>query len=222
MSQQTIYGSVPQPRPMTIAPRRCEYVKRKRILDIIASTVLLVLLLPIFLILALLIKLTSKGPVFYSQTRVGLGGKPFRFVKFRSMFQDADKRLAELKGTNEKDGPIFKIKEDPRITPIGRFMRKFSLDELPQFIHVFTGHMSMVGPRPPLPREVEQYDDHAMQRLTVKPGITCYWQIMGRSNLTFKEWMDLDNRYIEDMSFWTDLKILLKTPRAILKGEGAY
>ncbi len=138
------------------------------------------------------------------------------------MYVDADERLASLMGNNEKDGPIFKMKNDPRITPLGRFLRKYSLDELPQLIHVCRGEMSMVGPRPPVPREVEQYDDVARERLTIKPGLTCYWQIQGRSNLTFEEWMALDHKYMQEMSFWTDVKILLQTPMAVLKGEGAY
>jgi lipopolysaccharide/colanic/teichoic acid biosynthesis glycosyltransferase len=138
------------------------------------------------------------------------------------MYVDADRRLAELMHHNEKDGPIFKIKDDPRITPIGRFLRKFSLDELPQLVHVFSGTMSLVGPRPPLSREVDHYDNFALQRLSIKPGLTCYWQILGRSDLSFDAWMELDHRYIREMSLWTDLKILLKTPLSVFKGNGAY
>ena len=138
------------------------------------------------------------------------------------MYVDADKRLADLKNENEKDGPIFKMKNDPRITPVGRFLRKYSLDELPQLINVFKGDMSLVGPRPPIPHEVQQYDAYCLERLSVRPGLTCYWQIMGRSNLSFQEWMELDHRYLREMSVWTDLKILIKTPAAVLKGEGAY
>lgn len=206
-----------------LRPQEISYVKRKRIIDIVTSAVALILLFPLFLILSILVKITSPGPVFYRSMRVGRCGQLFPFVKFRSMRADADKHLEKLKEHNEKDGPIFKIKADPRITPIGRILRKFSLDELPQFWSVFIGHMSMVGPRPPIPREVEHYDDFAMRRLTVKPGITCYWQIMGRSHLSFEEWMALDNRYIDEMSFFTDLKIILRTPKAILfPGDSAY
>jgi lipopolysaccharide/colanic/teichoic acid biosynthesis glycosyltransferase len=194
----------------------------KRGFDLAVSLFWLTLFLPLFLILALLVKLTSRGPVFYASTRIGRCGKPFKFLKFRTMYQDADKRLADLMDKNEKEGPIFKMKNDPRITPIGGFLRKYSLDELPQLIHVVRGEMSMVGPRPPVPREVEQYDEFARQRLTIKPGMTCYWQIQGRSNLTFDEWMELDNKYIREMSFWTDVKILAQTPLAVLRGEGAY
>jgi lipopolysaccharide/colanic/teichoic acid biosynthesis glycosyltransferase len=177
---------------------------------------------PFCIIIALLVKLTSKGPVFYRSHRVGMGGEPFMFVKFRSMYVDADRRFAELSQFNEKDGPIFKMKEDPRVTPVGRFLRKYSLDELPQILHVLSGHMSLVGPRPQLPREVLQYDQECLVRLSVKPGITCYWQVMGRSSLTFKEWMELDRKYVDEMSFWTDLWIIVRTPLAVLRGSGAY
>ncbi|HXH61260.1 MAG TPA: sugar transferase, partial [Fimbriimonadaceae bacterium] len=167
-------------------------------------------------------KFTSKGPVLYKSKRVGLCGKVFDFYKFRSMHTDADSRLGEVLDSNEKDGPIFKMQNDPRITPVGRAIRRTSLDELPQLFNVFRGDMSLVGPRPPLPHEVEKYDHYAMERLSVRPGMTCYWQIMGRSNLSFEEWMELDHRYLEEMGVITDLKILIKTPFAVLKGDGAY
>jgi len=221
MQTQSAFESVG--RKLVEIPRRpVRYRVWKRGFDLAFALVLLTLFLPLFLILALLVKLTSRGPVFYASTRIGRCGRPFKFLKFRSMYQDADKRLADLLAQNEKDGPIFKMKNDPRITPIGRFMRKYSLDELPQLIHVARGEMSMVGPRPPVPREVEQYDEFARQRLTIKPGMTCYWQIQGRSNLSFEEWMELDNKYIQEMSFWTDVKILVQTPMAVIRGEGAY
>lgn len=222
MGQQTVFEGVAVAQPVQIPVRRINYAKRKRILDIFGSSVMLILLFPLFVVLALLVRLTSKGPVFYSSVRVGKGGKLFKFIKFRSMYMDADRRLAELMTDNEKDGPIFKMKVDPRITPIGRILRRYSLDELPQFIHVFMGDMSLVGPRPPLPREVEQYDEYCRERLSIKPGITCYWQVMGRSDLTFAEWMELDHRYLREMSVLTDLKILCLTPLAVLKGSGAY
>ena len=198
------------------------YAFWKRVLDVIVASILLILLLPLLLIIAFVVGLTSRGPIIYMCRRVGRGGRTFRFVKFRTMYVDADKRLAELLHANEKDGPIFKMKEDPRITPVGRILRRTSLDELPQLLNVIRGSMSLVGPRPPLPREVEKYDTFAAQRLAVKPGMTCYWQISGRSNLSFDEWMRLDQQYIAEMSFWTDLKILLKTPKAILSADGAY
>ena len=138
------------------------------------------------------------------------------------MYINSDQKLQQLLAENEKDGPIFKMKHDPRITPVGRFLRKYSLDELPQFISVLRGEMSIVGPRPPIRREVEQYDEVAARRLTVKPGITCYWQVMGRSDLSFDEWMELDNRYINEMSFLVDVTIVFKTPLAVIRGKGAY
>jgi exopolysaccharide biosynthesis polyprenyl glycosylphosphotransferase len=205
-----------------IAPKVITYRKRKRLLDMFGSLFLLALLSPVMLVIAALVKVTSRGPVFYSSKRIGRMGRPFDFYKFRSMYVDADKRLAEVLPGNEKDGPIFKMQADPRITRLGRFLRHTSLDELPQLINVLRGDMSLVGPRPPLPHEVEKYDEYAMERLSVRPGMTCYWQIMGRSNLSFAEWMELDHRYLEEMSVFTDLKILLKTPIAVLKGDGAY
>lgn len=202
---------------------RVRYAFWKRILDVLGSSVLLLIFSPLLLLIALLVKLSSRGPIIYHQIRIGRGGKPFSFYKFRSMYQDADKRLEELLARyNEKEGPIFKMKRDPRVTPIGRWLRKYSLDELPQLFNVLKGEMSLVGPRPPLPREVEQYDDRAFRRLSVTPGMTCLWQICGRSDTTFEEWLELDLFYIEHMSFWLDLKILLKTPTAVLRGEGAY
>jgi len=205
-----------------VMPKQVHYESWKRLFDIVGSIVLLVLLLPFYIICTLAIKMTSPGPVFYSSKRVGLGGRTFRFVKFRSMYTDAEKRLSLLLDKNEKDGPIFKIENDPRITPIGRFIRKYSLDELPQIVHVLTGQMSLVGPRPPLPREVAHYNQYALERLSVKPGLTCYWQICGRSRLTFDEWMQLDHKYIEEMNMWTDIKIIARTPVCVLKGDGAY
>ena len=205
-----------------IAPKVITYRRRKRLLDIFGSLFLIVVSAPLMLAIVALIKLTSRGPVFYTSERIGLCGKSFRFYKFRSMYLDADKRMAEVIGSNEKDGPIFKMHDNPRITRIGRILRQTSMDELPQLFNVLRGDMSLVGPRPPLPNEVAKYDDYAMERLSIRPGMTCYWQIMGRSNLSFEEWMELDHRYLEEMGVITDLKILLKTPFAVLKGDGAY
>ncbi len=202
--------------------RAIHYRKRKRILDLMGSFALILLFSPLLLALAALIKLTSAGPVFYVSTRVGRGGRTFGFLKFRSMYVESEARLEHLRRENEKDGPIFKMKKDPRVTPLGRFLRKYSLDELPQLFNVLKGDMSLVGPRPPIPHEVEQYDAYCRERLSIRPGLTCYWQIMGRSNLSFGEWMELDHRYLREMGLWTDLKILLKTPLAVLRGEGAY
>lgn len=209
-------------RVQNVTPRVISYRKRKRILDILGSGLLLVLLFPIMLVFGILVAVTSKGPIFFKAPRVGLCGRVFPFYKFRSMYVDSDARKDELKEQNEREGPIFKMKNDPRITPVGRFMRKYSIDELPQLLNVFLGHMSLVGPRPPLPREVEEYDEYMAERLSVRPGLTCYWQIMGRSDLTFEQWMELDHRYLNEMSLWVDLKILLMTPKAVLKGDGAY
>ncbi len=205
-----------------IAPKVITYRRRKRLLDIFGSLFLIVVNAPLMLAIVALIKLTSRGPVLYTSERVGLCGRTFSFYKFRSMYLDADKRMADVIGSNEKDGPIFKMHDDPRITRIGRILRHMSMDELPQLFNVFRGDMSLVGPRPPLPNEVAKYDEYAMERLSIRPGMTCYWQIMGRSNHSFDEWMALDHRYLEEMGVWTDLKILLKTPFAVLKGDGAY
>lgn len=219
----SLEGSAVESRSMpSCLPKPVPYAVSKRVFDLIVASLLLLVLAPLFLLITLLVKLTSRGPVFYVSERVGLGGKTIQFIKFRTMVEDADAKLKELVAQNEKDGPIFKIKNDPRVTPVGRFLRKFSLDELPQLWSVLRGDMSMVGPRPPLLREVEQYDERAMQRLSVMPGITCYWQIMGRSNLSFEEWLDLDLKYIREMSFLLDVVIVLKTPWAVLAGKGAY
>lgn len=223
MSQNALLDQTHTFQPVSrVAPRHVPYATAKRAMDLLGSGTLLLLLGPLFLLIAAAVRLTSRGPVFYRSTRVGLGGREFPFVKFRSMYVDADRTLIYLDALNEKDGPIFKIKSDPRITPIGRFLRKYSLDELPQILSVFVGDMSLVGPRPPLPREVEQYDGFAMQRLSVKPGLTCYWQVMGRSDLDFQQWIELDHRYLHEMSLMTDVKLLLRTPMAVLQGRGAY
>lgn len=223
MSQYGVLKTRIMDKPSPVASiKPVRYAFFKRLLDIIAATTLIVLTFPLVVLISILVKLTSRGPVFYKSERVGLGGKRITFVKFRTMCADADAKLAGLIDKNEKDGPIFKIKSDPRITPIGRLLRKFSLDELPQLFTVLQGDMSMVGPRPPLVREVEEYDERTMQRLTVKPGITCFWQVMGRSDLSFEQWIELDLKYIEEMSFWLDMRIICLTPVAVLKGRGAY
>ena len=195
----------------------------KRGFDIVLSLLALILLSPLFLIVAILIKATSRGPIFFVQTRVGKYGRCFSFYKFRSMYADAEKRKAELLAQNQSaDGVIFKMKKDPRITPIGRFIRKTSIDELPQFLNVLIGDMSLVGPRPPVPSEVSQYTLEDRKRLMVRPGLTCYWQVSGRSDIPFKQQVSLDKEYIRSRSLWTDLVILLRTVPAILSGKGAY
>ena len=195
----------------------------KRIMDILISAAALLALWPLFLLIALAIRLDSRGPVFYRQERVGKDGKPFTLIKFRSMVVDADspEMLALVESLNEQDGPAFKSRKDPRITSIGRFLRKTSIDELPQLINILRNEMTVVGPRPPLVKETEHYDDYQRQRLGVKQGLTCFWQCSGRNNLSFDEWVELDLDYIEQRGFWTDLKILFKTVPAVLTGEGA-
>jgi lipopolysaccharide/colanic/teichoic acid biosynthesis glycosyltransferase len=193
----------------------------KRLLDFVMALALLIILLPLFLILALLIKLTSRGPVLYRQTRCGLGGRTFTLYKFRSMHPDADLRREELEALNEMDGPVFKIRDDPRCTSVGRLMRRFSLDELPQLVNILRGHMSFVGPRPPLPEEVEKYERWQRRRLRMPPGLTCLWALEGRSRLSFRRWMELDLEYIDNWSLARDWKILLKTIPIVLLGRGA-
>ena len=195
----------------------------KRMLDIVGSGVGMVLLSPVYLAIAIAIKMSSPGPVFFVQTRVGRYGRHFRFYKFRSMRQDAEALKDSLKSQNEsKDGVIFKMKDDPRITKVGKFLRRTSLDELPQLWNVFIGDMSLVGPRPPVPKEVQEYTLEDRKRLDVIPGITCLWQIKGRSEIPFHEQVKLDKEYIQAPSVWKDILILLKTVPAILGGKGAY
>jgi exopolysaccharide biosynthesis polyprenyl glycosylphosphotransferase len=195
----------------------------KRGLDIIGSGAALLALSPVFATIALLIKLEDRGPVLFRQVRVGRHGREFRMLKFRSMRVDAEARLKELLAKNQHSGGVtFKIKDDPRVTRIGKWIRKYSLDELPQFWNVFRGDMSLVGPRPPVPREVALYTLADRRRLAVKPGITCIWQISGRAEIDFPGQVKLDVRYIESRSFWEDIKILLKTVPAVLTGSGAY
>jgi lipopolysaccharide/colanic/teichoic acid biosynthesis glycosyltransferase len=194
----------------------------KRCLDILVSGGLLIVLSPLLLTLALLVRVTSPGPVFYRCQRVGLGGKQFTFWKFRSMVCGAEESKATLLHLNEVDGPVFKVARDPRITPLGRFLRRSSLDELPQLLHVLRGEMTLVGPRPPEPQEVEQYEPWQMRRLSVRPGLTCLWQISGRSLIGFEEWMRLDLEYIDNRSIGLDAKILVKTIPAVCSGRGAY
>lgn len=194
----------------------------RRAQDIILSLIALLVLWPFMLLIALIVWIDSPGasPIF-TQTRVGRKGVPFKFRKFRTMVPDAEMRLNDLLSRNEMDGPVFKIKDDPRITRVGHFLRKSSLDEIPQLINILQGDMSIVGPRPALPREVEQYGEFERQRLIVQPGLTCYWQIQPhRNELSFDEWMELDMKYIEERSFWTDWKIIFKTIGAVLKMSG--
>ena len=198
------------------------YLTLKRLIDVIGSSIGLLLASPIMLIVALLIKLEDpKGPIFFSQMRNGAYPKTFKMYKFRSMYVDAEERLEELMHLNEQSGPAFKLKDDPRITKVGKFIRKTSLDELPQLFNVLKGDMSIVGPRPALPREVKQYTDYQKQRLFVKPGITCIWQVSGRNNIGFDEWVELDIKYIKTRSLSLDIKLILMTIPALLGDENA-
>jgi exopolysaccharide biosynthesis polyprenyl glycosylphosphotransferase len=204
-------------------PRKdVSYAIAKRCFDLIVAGVALTLAFPIMLVTALLIKLTSKGPILFKQVRVGEGGRFFWCYKFRSMCTDAEAQKAQLMHLNEASGPVFKMKKDPRVTPIGAFIRKFSIDELPQFFNVLKGDMSIVGPRPPIPAEVAEYTEFERGRLAVKPGITCLWQVGGRSNVSFERWVELDLLYISTMSLKNDFKILMQTIPAVLRGSGAH
>ena len=193
----------------------------KRIIDIVASFTGLILLSPLILIVSILIKLESKGEVIFKQKRVGLNGKEFYMYKFRSMVINAEELKAELESQNEMSGPMFKIKDDPRITKVGKFIRKTSIDELPQLINVIKGDMSLVGPRPSLPKEVKKFEQWMMERLEVKPGLTCIWQISGRNNIDFEDWMKLDIKYVRERSFKLDIKLILKTVLVLLGDKNA-
>ena len=201
---------------------KSRYWVLRRAQDIVFSSIALVVLSPVMLLVALAVYIDDpKGSPVFSQIRCGRNGKPFKFYKFRSMCVDAEAKLDQLLQQNEMDGPAFKIKDDPRITRVGKFIRKTSLDELPQLFNILKGDMSIVGPRPPLPREVEQYDAYQRQRLYVTPGLTCYWQIQPhRNDLTFEEWMELDIKYMKERSFLVDWKIIFQTVRAVLFGHG--
>jgi exopolysaccharide biosynthesis polyprenyl glycosylphosphotransferase len=195
----------------------------KRVIDIVWSALLLIVCAPFFLLIAILVKLEDGGPVFFAQRRVGQFGREFKMYKIRSMCLDAEQRLKDLLARNQhKDGVTFKIKDDPRITRVGKWLRKFSFDELPQLYNVLKGDMSLVGPRPPIPAEVEKYSLADRRRLAIKPGITCIWQISGRAEIDFSGQVQLDVNYIETLSLWTDLRILARTVPAVLSGKGAY
>lgn len=201
---------------------KSRYWVLRRAQDIVFSSIALVVLSPVMLLVALAVYIDDpKGSPIFSQIRCGRNGKPFKFYKFRSMCVDAEAKLDQLLQQNEMDGPAFKIKDDPRITRVGKFIRKTSLDELPQLFNILKGDMSIVGPRPPLPREVEQYDAYQRQRLYVTPGLTCYWQVQPhRNDLTFEEWMELDIKYMKERSFLVDWKIIFQTVRVVLFGQG--
>ena len=187
------------------------YEISKRAIDIIGAGSGLLLLSPVIAIVACAVKFTSKGPIFFSQKRVGKNGKIFEMYKFRSMVVNAEELKEKLVHQNEMSGPMFKMKDDPRVTKIGKFIRKTSIDELPQLWNVLKGDMSLVGPRPSLPKEVKQFENWMYKRLTVKPGLTCYWQVSGRNNIDFEDWMKLDISYVDDRNLWIDIKLIFKT-----------
>lgn len=192
----------------------------KSVIDYVGAGAGMVVLSPFFLVIALLIKITSPGPVFFYQERCGLNGRHFQVRKFRTMYEHAEEEREQLEKDNEMDGPVFKIKDDPRITPVGYFLRKTSLDELPQLINVLRGEMSLVGPRPPIPEEVEQYQLWQRRRLSMKPGITCVWQVSGRNDISFENWMNMDLQYIDNWSLLLDFKLLLMTVKEVVAGHG--
>jgi exopolysaccharide biosynthesis polyprenyl glycosylphosphotransferase len=194
----------------------------KRVFDVVVSGISLVVLSPLLAAIAAVIRITSPGPVLFQQTRCGLGGRRFTLYKFRSMINNAEQLRAELHQLNELDGPVFKISDDPRITPVGRWLRRFSLDELPQLWNILRGDMSFVGPRPAVPEEIDQYEDWQKRRLRMRPGLTCTWVLEGRNQLDFKRWMQLDLTYIDNWSLWLDTKIFLRTIPIVVSGRGAY
>lgn len=198
------------------------YSVTKRLIDIVGSLCGIILLSPLFLIVAILIKLEDpKGKVFFAQERNGKYPKTFKMYKFRSMVHNAEDLLKDLMDRNEQTGPVFKINDDPRITKVGKFIRRTSIDELPQLFNVLKGDMSLVGPRPPIPREVEQYNSYQMQRLAVKPGLTCIWQVSGRNNIGFDEWVEMDIEYIKTRNLWLDIKLIFKTVGVLFGDDNA-
>ena len=198
------------------------YQSCKRVMDIVCSFIGLVVLSPLFLVIAFLIWKEDGAPVIFIQERNGINNSVFKMYKFRSMIKNAPNMRKSMEKMNELDGPAFKVKKDPRVTKIGAFIRRTSIDELPQLLNVLIGNMSLVGPRPLPTYETVKCNDYQRQRLLVKPGITCYWQISGRNDISFDEWIEMDLNYIEEASLFTDIKILLKTAKAVLRGKGAY
>ena len=230
-AQQPVIGTTGQAgqklaaQRLTLAPpppQRRGYLIAKRILDILGALAGIFLCLPIWAIAAILIKLDSRGPVFFYQIRIGENGRPFRFYKLRTMYIDAERRKQQLIARNEMDGPVFKIRRDPRVTRVGRILRKYSIDETPQLIHVLLGQMSLVGPRPPLLEEVVRYEPWQTERLSVRPGLTCIWQVSGRNEIPFERWVLMDIEYVRRRNFWLDISLLLKTIPAVLSARGAY
>jgi len=214
-------GQVIELEPSVFTKAQLRYLPFKRLIDILGAFCALVILFPVFLITAIAVRLDSRGSIFFRHVRVGRNGIPFEMLKFRSMVDDALIKEKELHHLSDTDGPFFKMKDDPRVTKVGRFIRKYSVDELPQFWNVLLGHMSLVGPRPLVYREIYELEGHA-KNLSVKPGLTCFWQVSGRSNSSAEQRIELDAKYIEKLSLAIDIILLCKTPMAIVKGEGAY
>lgn len=202
--------------------RKIMYLILKRIIDIVGSIIGIILASPILLVTAILIKRESKGNIIFAQNRVGLNGKEFKMYKFRSMVDNAEELKKKLEEKNEMIGPMFKMKNDPRITKVGRFIRKTSIDELPQLINVLKGEMSLVGPRPSLPSEVKKFETWMKKRLEAKPGLTCYWQVSGRNNISFEEWMKLDVNYVNHRNIMIDAKLILKTITLLIGDKNAW
>ena len=198
------------------------YNLTKRVIDVLGSLIGIILLSPIFFVVSVLIKIDSKGPIVFSQIRVGKDGREFKMYKFRSMVVNAEELKKKLLEQNEMSGPMFKMKDDPRITKIGKFIRKTSIDELPQLINVLKGEMSLVGPRPSLPKEVEKFEPWMRKRLEVKPGLTCYWQVSGRNNIDFNDWMKLDIKYVEERNIYIDIKLIFKTFFVLFGDKNAH
>jgi exopolysaccharide biosynthesis polyprenyl glycosylphosphotransferase len=193
----------------------------KRGMDIVGATIGITLCLPVLMAVSLAVKLHDRGPLLFRQVRMGKDGRRFYCYKFRSMCVDAEARQHEIAQLNEQDGPVFKIKEDPRITPVGRLIRRYSLDELPQLFNVLLGDMSLVGPRPPVPSEVARYSWWQRRRISVRPGLTCLWQVKGRNKVSFEEWMEMDLFYIDNWSLWMDIKLMMQTMPAVVRGTGS-
>ncbi|WP_461207129.1 sugar transferase [Clostridium sp. DL1XJH146] len=201
--------------------KRIGYYFIKRLIDVVGSLMGLIILSPVLLIVAILIKLDSKGPLIFAQERVGQYGNTFKMYKLRSMCVDAEDKLCELKDKNEMSGPMFKMTDDPRITKVGKVIRKTSLDELPQLVNVLKGEMSIVGPRPNLPKEIALFENWHKDKLLAKPGLTCFWQVMGRNDIDFDDWMKLDNKYLKERSTWLDIKLIFITIKVLFGDKNA-
>lgn len=216
------HNILPDPALVIQKKEHSIYFGIKRLADVVLSLIAIIILSPFFLLTALAIRLESKGNVIYAQKRTGKNGKEFMMYKFRSMYQDAEILRHELLDQNEMDGPVFKIANDPRITKFGRFIRKTSIDELPQLFNIIRGEMSIVGPRPLAVYETKDFNDYENLRHLVKPGLTCFWQISGRNDISFEQWIALDIKYLFKMSLWTDIKIIFRTMAVVITGKGAY